>query len=94
MERRYKQKSYSLSRRVWLMERFLETARQDPAYLRADRRLDRADRRYRQVLGFLSPADRKAIENYLRAGDALADATAAIAFFMGQSERRRQKRRL
>ena len=87
MERRYKQKSYSLSRRVRLMERFLETARQDPAYLWADRR-------YRQVLGFLSPADRKAIENYLRAGDALADATAAIAFFMGQSERRRQKRRL
>lgn len=85
MERRHKQKSYSLSRRVRLMERFLETARQDPAYLRADRR-------YRQVL--LSPADRKAIENYLRAGDALADATAAIAFFMGQSERRRQKRRL
>ena len=75
------------------MERFLETARQDSAYLRADRRLDQADRRYRQVLGFLSPADRKAIENYLRAGDALADTTAAIAFFMGQSERRRQKRR-
>ena len=66
MERRYKQKSYSLSRRVRLMERFLETARQDPACLRADRRLDQADRRYRQVLGFLSPADRKAIENYLR----------------------------
>ena len=94
MNQRYGQKPYSLSRRVRLMERFLKAARQDPAYLQAERRLDRADTSYRKALAALPPESKNAVEAYFRAADSLGDATAAIAFFMGMAEGRKQKHRL
>ena len=94
MDQRYRQKPYSLSQRIRLMEMFLEMAKQDPAYLPAEWRLDRADTYYRKALATLTPEDKNAVESYFRAVDSLADATAAIAFFMGMAVGRRQKRRL
>lgn len=94
MNIKYKRKSVSLSRRIRLMDRFLKIAQQDPVYLPAEWRLNRADTYYRQALKKLTPEDKNAVESYFRAVASLGDATAAIAFFMGMAEGRKQKRRL
>ena len=92
MVKRVKQKPYPLSQRVRLMGAFLKNAQQYPDYFLAEKRLNRAEGRWRQVLATLTPEDRKTVETYIRASDLLADATAAIAFFMGMAEGRKQKR--
>ncbi len=92
MNRRYKRESYPLSQRVQFMDMFLEMARQDSAFLLAERQLDRAEPDYRQVLASLTPAERKALQAHYRAADSLADATAALAFFLGMTQGNRRRR--